>query len=183
MLTPGPGAAPAATSSLARAFGAGAALAIGVAAVVALLAGCNGSDSVGTQQLPPFGGPVDPQLAAQGQQIFRYDNFGDSVFWTDTLRLNEVAQSLTPVQALGLGLKVDVDAIPPAVLQSVLSNPAALQDPATTRTLLGLKAVVGLTATVSGNKVTSLGITCALCHSTVDNSTTAGIGHRLDGWP
>src|SRR5207237_10849519 len=27
------------------------------------------------------------------------------------------------------------------------------------------------------------GITCALCHSTVDNSVTTGIGRRLDGWP
>ncbi len=127
--------------------------------------------------------PINPQLAARGKQIFRFDDFGDSLFWTGTLHMNQVVEALTPLQALSLGLKVDVDAIPPAVLSAVLSNPAALSDPATTRALLGLNAVVGVQATVTGNHVTSFGITCALCHSTVDNSVTAGIGHRLDGWP
>lgn len=130
-----------------------------------------------------MGAPVNAQLAAQGKQIFRYDDFGDTTFWTGTLHLNEVVQTLTPVQALSLGLKVDVDAIPPAVLSAVLSNPALLSDAATTRALLGLNAVVGVKAQVTGDRVTSLGITCALCHSTVDNSVTAGIGHRRDGWP
>ena len=161
---------------------------IGVGRLVLLLGvgvalGCRGVDSVDPQGPQAARNPINPMLAAEGQQIFRYDNFGDTVFWTGQLRLNEVAQALTPVQALGLGLKVDADAVPPAVLQAVLANPAALQDPATTRTLLSLNAVLGITAKVSGDRVTSLGITCALCHSTVDNSVTAGIGHRLDGWP
>ncbi len=127
--------------------------------------------------------PLNPQLVARGKRIFRYDDFGDSRFWTGTLHLNDVVETLTPLQALGLGLKVDVDAVPPAVLDAVLTNPALLSDPATTRALLSLNAVVGVTATVEGDHVTSLGITCALCHSTVDDAVTGGIGHRLDGWP
>jgi len=138
------------------------------------------SDNAGTGTM--FG-PIDPQLAAAGKPIFRYDDFGDSVFWTDTLHMNQVVEGLTPVQALSLGLKVDAAAIPPGVLSAVLANPAALSDPATTRALLSLNAVVGVQATVSGNHVTTFGITCALCHSTVDNSVAPGIGHRLDGWP
>jgi hypothetical protein len=144
-------------------------------------------------QVPVVVGPDDataPSLARldarqvqEGQRIFRYDDFGDWRFWTDTLRLHEVVETLTPNQALALGLKVDAAAIPAAVLQAVLANPALLDDAATTRALLGLNAVVGVTATVEGNDVTRLGITCALCHSTVDDFVTAGIGNRLDGAP
>ncbi len=163
-------------------------LAILLAGVAGVAGGCDRTPSaVGDPRLNMGSGtmsaPVNPVLAARGKQIFRYDNFGDTTFWTHTLRLNEVVQTLTPVQALGLGLKVDVDAIPPAVLSAVLANPASLSDPATTRALLSLNAVVGVTATVEGDKVTNMGVTCALCHSTVDNSVTEGIGHRLDGWP
>lgn len=31
--------------------------------------------------------------------------------------------------------------------------------------------------------LTRVGITCALCHSPVDNSYASGIGKRIDGWP
>lgn len=137
--------------------------------------------------------PVDPVFSRgksaetkkvqSGREIFRYDDFGDWRFWTDTLRLNDAVEGLTPTQALGLGLKVDADAIPPAVLAAVLADPALLDDPAITRTLLSLNAVVGVVGTVEGDQITRLGITCALCHSTVDNSVTAGIGSRRDGWP
>ena len=134
----------------------------------------------------PTSPQVFPQSAAlqnlaSGQDIFRFDDFGSWRFWTDTLRLNDAVETLTPNQALALGLKVDVNAIPPAVLQAVQQNPALLDDPATTLTLLSLDAVVGVKATVSGNQITRLGITCALCHSTVDSPT--GIGARRDGWP
>jgi hypothetical protein len=124
---------------------------------------------------------LDVQAVQQGQQIFRYDDFGDWRFWTDALRLHEVVETLTPNQALGLGLKVDAAAIPDAVLQAVLANPELLDDPATTRALLSLNAVVGVTAIVDGDRVTRVGITCALCHSTVDDMT--GIGNRVDGAP
>ena len=117
---------------------------------------------------------------AEGQRIFRFDTFGNETFWTDTLRLNEVVEkSVDPTTALSVGLKVDADVLPPGILETV-----DLKSPATTVALLKMNAVVGVQATVDANNhITSLGITCALCHSTVDNSVTAGIGRRMDGWP
>ena len=126
---------------------------------------------------------VQSAKTATGQEIFRFDDFGDSRFWTDQLRLNDVVENLTPNQAIALGLKVDVDAVPPADLQAVLTNPALLDDPAITRKLLSVDAVLGVKAIVNGDQVERLGITCALCHSTVDKSVNAAIGHRKDGWP
>ena len=120
-------------------------------------------------------GPCD---TTDGQCIFRHDTFGDEQLWTDMLRLHEAAQTLTPKVALSVGLKVDAEAVPPDVLAS-----ADLDAPATTVALIGLDAVVGLHGVVENGKITKLGITCAICHSTVDNSVTAGIGKRLDGWP
>src|SRR5213079_2914201 len=97
-----------------------------------------------------------------------------------TLRLNQVVETaVSPVTALAVGLKVDADRLPPGFLAS-----ADLTSPATTVELLRRDAVVGLEADVTADQhIKSLGITCALCHSTVDNSVTAGVGRRLDGWP
>jgi cytochrome c5 len=125
----------------------------------------------------------NPVQLAQGKQIFRFDTFGDETFWTDTLRIHEVIQAaVSPVAALAVGLKVDADALPPGTLQS-----ADLNAPATTVALLKLNAVVGLQGTVETingrDTLTRVGITCALCHSTVNNSVAPGIGQRLDGWP
>jgi len=127
-------------------------------------------------------------LVAQGKQIFRFDTFGDEIFWTDTLRMNEViGAAVDPVTALSVGLKVDAEALPPAVVQGIRSGSISLTDPATTVALLKLDAVVGVKGTVetvNGRDVlTRVGITCALCHSTVDDSFTRGIGKRRDGWP
>jgi cytochrome c len=124
-----------------------------------------------------------PQQLAQGQQTFRFDTYGDETFWTDTLRMHEVISSgVSPATALSVGLKVDADAVPPGTLES-----ADLNSPATTVALLKLNAVVGLKGTVETidgkDTLTKVGITCALCHSTVNNSVQAGIGQRLDGWP
>jgi mono/diheme cytochrome c family protein len=124
-----------------------------------------------------------PEDLAEGKQIFRFDTFGDETFWTDTLRLHEVIQSaVSPLTALSVGLKVDADALPPGTLES-----ADLNDPATTIALLKLNAVVGLKGTVetvnAKDTLTRVGITCAFCHSTVNNSVQAGIGQRLDAWP
>jgi mono/diheme cytochrome c family protein len=113
-----------------------------------------------------------------GQCIFRHDTFGDEQLWTDVLRLHELVQELPPTAALGLGLKVDAEAVPPDVLAS-----ADLEAPETTVALLELDAVVGLNAEVKDGVVTEIGITCAICHSTVDDSVAPGIGARLDGWP
>jgi len=119
-------------------------------------------------------------LVAEGRQVFRFDTFGDEKVWTDTLRLHEVVEkSVDPTTALKVGLKVDADVLPTGILDTV-----DLKSPATTVALLKLNAVVGLKATVDANNhITRLGVTCALCHSTVDNSVMAGIGHRKDGWP
>jgi hypothetical protein len=115
----------------------------------------------------------------QGQQIFRFDTFGDEQFWTDTLRMHEVIQSsVSPATALSVGLKVDSAALPADFLAT-----HDLNSPATTVELIKLNAVVGLVGRVKGTQLKSVGITCAICHSTVDNSVTAGVGNRLDGWP
>ncbi|HEX7048767.1 MAG TPA: hypothetical protein VF188_01045 [Longimicrobiales bacterium] len=124
-----------------------------------------------------------PRRVEEGRWIFRYDDFGDWRFWTDTLRLNDLVEQVTPRTALQLGLKVDADAIPPEVLDAVLSDPSLLDDRAITRALLQLDAVVGVSAQVEGDQITRIGITCALCHSTVDDAVAPGIGHRRDGWP
>jgi cytochrome c5 len=123
-----------------------------------------------------------------GRKIFRYDTFGDEKFWTDTARMQEVVQSsVSPSLALKVGLKVDADAIPPAVAQAIKAGQVDLNNPATTVTLLKLNAVVGLQGTVrtinGKDTLVRLGITCALCHSTVNNSFAPGIGQRQDGWP
>ena len=115
----------------------------------------------------------------QGQQIFRFDTFGDEQLWTDTLRMHEVIQSsVSPAIALSVGLKVDSAALPPNFLAT-----HDLNSPATTVELIKLNAVVGLVGKVSGTQLKSVGISCALCHSTVDNSVAMGVGNRLDGWP
>jgi hypothetical protein len=131
-------------------------------------------------------------LVSQGKQTFRFDTFGDQAFWGGTLHLNQaiagaknggVGPGLSPKAALGVGLKVDVDALPQSVRRGILDGTVDLNDPATTLALLKLNAVVGVKGIFdSSGKLNSVGIECALCHSTVDNSLAPGIGHRLDGW-
>jgi mono/diheme cytochrome c family protein len=130
-------------------------------------------------------GPTQPSPGqlAQGEQTFRFDTYGNESFWTDTLRIHEVIEAaVSPVVALSVGLKVDADVLPAGILQTV-----DLNSPATTVALLKLNAVVGLQGTVETvngkDTLTRVGITCALCHSTVNNSVAPGIGQRLDGWP
>ncbi|HYY14850.1 MAG TPA: hypothetical protein VE758_10510, partial [Chthoniobacterales bacterium] len=118
-------------------------------------------------------------IESQGQQIFRYDTFGDEQKWTDQLRLHEIVDKMTPAQALALGLKVDMDHL--NFGKFVAHNPLASSG---TRELLRQNAVVGVQASFGPNgHIQRLGVTCALCHSTVDNAMLPGIGHRLDGWP
>ena len=148
---------------------------------VVLMVAC--SDNGPTSPAPP-----DPALVAQGKDIFRFDTYGDETFWTDTLRIHEVIQSaVDPTTALGVGLKVDADALPAEVVQGIQNGTISLTSPATTVALLKLNAVVGLQGTVETvngkDTLTRVGITCALCHATVDNSFAPGIGTRLDGWP
>ena len=142
----------------------------------------------------------------QGEQIFRFDTFGDQAFWGDTLKLHQAIEGATlggvgagvsPKTALAVGLKVDVDALPSNLVQQIEHGTVNLNDPAVTLALLKLNAVVGLTGFFnSSGSLKSVGSQCALCHSTVDNSDpalcagqitpnpgTGCIGHRLDGWP
>lgn len=124
------------------------------------------------------GAPEQICAVDDGRCIFRHDTFGDEQLWTDALRLHELVQGLPPTTALGVGLKVDAEAVPPEVLAT-----ADLNAPATTIALLELDAVVGVRATVEDGVVKRIGVTCALCHSTVDDSVMPGVGARLDGWP
>ncbi|MFC7301127.1 Ig-like domain-containing protein [Cognatiluteimonas weifangensis] len=135
-----------------------------------------------------FSTTVDPAVAAEGQQIFRYDTFGDETQWSDTLRMHEViAAAVDPTTALSVGLKVDAEALPAAVVAGIQDGSISLTSTDTTIALLKLNAVVGVKGTVESvngkDTLTRVGITCALCHSTVDDSFAPGIGKRLDGWP
>src|SRR5947208_16213195 len=155
-------------------------------ALVALLLACSESpDAVAPAgRAVPTGGdlvagpPVN--VPAQGQYIFRHWTFGDEPFWTDTLHLNQVIETgVSPATALAVGLKVDAARLPPGFLAG-----ADLTSPATTVELLRRDAVVGVEAQVTADRhIKRLGITCALCHSTVDNSVAPGVGRRLDGLP
>jgi mono/diheme cytochrome c family protein len=156
----------------------------GAAVAILLAAACDDGSGPGS------GGerPLDPQLVAQGREIFRFDSFGDEVYWTDTLRMHEVIESgVSPATALSVGLKVDSDALPQSLKDALAAGQVDLNDPATTVALLKLNAVVGVKGTVESvggvDRLTRVGITCALCHSTVDDSFVEGIGHRLDGHP
>jgi hypothetical protein len=132
-------------------------------------------------------------MLAKGREVFRYDTFGDEAFWGDTLKLHQaiagaknggVGAGVSPKTALSVGLKVDSEALPPSIVEGIKKGTVDLNDPATTIALLKLKAVVGVTGFVDRKgKLTSVGIQCAFCHSTVDDSFAPGIGRRRDGWP
>jgi mono/diheme cytochrome c family protein len=157
-------------------------VAVGLISAAALLDACASTGADRSTEQTAAGTVVDStgDPVTNGQRIFRFDTFGNEQFWTDTLRLHEVVEkSVDPTTALKVGLKVDADVLPPGILQTV-----DLKSPATTVALLKMNAIVGIQATVdSNNHITRLGVTCALCHSTVDNSVQAGIGRRMDGWP
>jgi mono/diheme cytochrome c family protein len=132
---------------------------------------------------------LDPALVNQGKDIFRYETFGDETTWTDVLKMNQVIEAaVDPATALSVGLKVDASALPAEVVAGIQNGSISLTDPQTTLALLQLNAVVGVKGQVSTTtggtlKLDRVGITCALCHSTVDNSFAPGIGNRLDGYP
>ncbi|HTI65177.1 MAG TPA: hypothetical protein VL524_16745 [Gemmatimonadaceae bacterium] len=157
-------------------------------AMTAVVAGCTSDRPIAPKPDGPASvsrGPLNPALISQGKEIFRFDTYDDETFWTDTLRMHEVIRtSVSPTTALSVGLKVDVDALPASVKMALQNGTIDLNDPATTVALLKLGAVVGVIGHVDANNVlTGVGVTCALCHSTVDNSFAQNIGHRLDGWP
>jgi hypothetical protein len=132
------------------------------------------------------------QTLTEGRRIFRFDTFGDEAYWGGTLKLHQaiegtrfggIGPGVSPKTALAVGLKLDVDALPRPLVESLKAGRVNLDDPATTLALMKLNAVVGVTGTFESSGVLrTIGIQCALCHSTVDNSLAPGIGHRLDGW-
>jgi hypothetical protein len=143
------------------------------------------------------------RMVGEGRQIFRFDTFGDEAFWGDLLGLHKAIEGtafggvatpdlgidgVSPKTALAVGLKVDVDALPDELKQQLAAGQVDLTAPATTLALLNLNSVVGLTGSFNANgSLKSIGIQCALCHATVDDSFVVpginhGIGHRLDGW-
>src|SRR5688572_10425935 len=143
-------------------------------ALTFVLSGGHSADAIADQ--------ADPKTR-EGQQIFRYDTFGDEQLWTDVLRMHEVIETVSPATALAVGLKVDLDALPAGVIEALKAGKVNLNDPAVTTELLRLNSVVGVMGKVDATgRLESVGITCALCHSSVDNSFAKGIGKRLDGW-
>ena len=156
---------------------------IGICGISVLLAAACGTEPGQTSDPPS-----DSAVVERGKHTFRFDTFGDETTWTDNLRMHEVIRTaVDPTTALSVGLKVDSEALPAAVVKGIQDGSISLKSPDTTVALLKLDAVVGLKGSVEtiGGKdtLTRIGITCALCHSTVDNSFAPGIGKRLDGWP
>jgi mono/diheme cytochrome c family protein len=133
------------------------------------------------------------QMLEQGRRIFRYDTFGDETYWTDKLKLHRaiegekfggVGPGVSPKTALSVGLKVDMDALPADLVEKIRKGLVNLDDPATTLALIKLDSVLGVKGTFNQNgSLKSMGLSCAVCHSTVDDAFAPGIGHRLDGWP
>lgn len=133
------------------------------------------------------------RMVEEGRHVFRYDTFGDEAFWGDQLHLHQaivgqklggVGPGVSPKMALSVGLKVDAEALPPALVAAIKAGKVDMNDPASTVALLKANAVVGVTAFLNPDGTArSMGIQCALCHSTVDDSFAPGIGRRLDGWP
>jgi hypothetical protein len=134
------------------------------------------------------------ELFEQGKQVFRFDTFGDEDFWGGKLHLEKaiegaalggVGPGVSPKTALtAAGLKVDVAALPGKLVSELKRGKVDLDSPATTLALLKLNSVVGVKGFFDkGGSLSSIGITCAICHSTVDDSFAPGIGKRLDGWP
>jgi hypothetical protein len=164
-----------------------------IGSITAFSGGGEKPGPLGREADPP-GTPDKEALRAieEGRQTFRFDTFGDETFWGDALQLHQavagaklggVGPGVSPKTALAVGLKVDVDALPTALVKQLKEKHVDLDDPAITVALLKLDAVLGLKG-ISGTdgRLQSVGITCALCHSTVDDSFTTGVGHRLDGW-
>jgi len=163
-------------------------------ALVILLAACavlvgvaqNRSKNSNQDSRSAFLGNVEDnsmQMLQSGKQIFRFDTFGDQAFWGDQLRLHEAINGLSPRNALALGLKVDADALSPSTVEAIKHGKVSLDDPAVTRSLIKQKAVVGVVGFFNANsdQLSSVGLTCAVCHSTVDDSVAPGIGSRIDG--
>ena len=133
------------------------------------------------------------RMLQDGRRIFRFDTFGDEGYWTDTLKLHRaiegeksggVGPGVSPKTALAVGLKVDMDALPQELVEQVKQGKVNMDDPATTLALIKLNSVLGVKGQFNADgSLKAIGLSCAVCHSTVDDAFAPGIGHRLDGWP
>jgi Cytochrome c len=154
-----------------------------MAAPLAVIACGSSHGGSNDQQGPPSADDDALAMVAEGRETFRHDTFGDEDFWGGKLRLHEALATVTPRTALAVGLKVDSESLAGDVLSRIRRGQLDLDDPANTAELLREDAVVGVKGFFdSGGSLTSVGITCALCHSTVDDSIASGIGVRRDGW-
>jgi hypothetical protein len=169
------------------------AVVVGFLAYVAFVI-ANGAISAASSKRAPAVAAASPnaRLIANGRRIFRFDTFGDQAFWGGALQLHRaiagrqlggVGPGVSPKTALSVGLKVDAAKIPKPVAAAIKAGKVDLNSPKTTLALLKLNAVVGVKGFFRGGRLTSMGITCAVCHSTVDSSFAPGIGRRRDGWP
>jgi mono/diheme cytochrome c family protein len=154
--------------------------ALAFAAVLALAAAASANGRHGER--PRSDAAAAARLIEEGRQTFREDTFGDEEFWGGQLRLHEAIAQLSPNEVLALGVKVDVRELPAPLVRALLRGRVDLDDPATTAVLLREGAVIGVTGFFDGESLTSVGIQCALCHSTVDDSVAEGVGRRRDGW-
>jgi hypothetical protein len=169
-------------------------LTIGLAVILLIASGVPSGGQGNSQPDAPFDAVINAnaqQVLNQGRKIFRFDTFGSEDFWGGALQLHRailgsalggIGPGVSASTALTVGLKVDLDAIPQPTMNQIRQGRVNLNDPATTVELLRLNAVVGLTGFFGNGQLQSIGIQCALCHSTVDDSFAPGIGHRLDGW-
>jgi hypothetical protein len=175
---------------------------MGMVASLLLLSGCKTTPET-TPQNPavkqgPGGGNQDAigtnakKLLDEGRNVFRDDTFGSEEFWGGALQLHKailgeknggIGPGVSPATAVSVGLKVDMERVPAPVAAGIASGVVKLDDPSNTIALLKANSVVGVKGIFQGDKLVSMGITCALCHSTVDDAFAKGIGHRLDGWP
>src|SRR5215218_7205774 len=171
---------------LALVAGVGLILYLGFVAVNLAVSGVTGDPDTANER-------AASRLFQQGKQVFRFDTFGDEAFWGGALqlhraiegeRLGGVGPGVSPRTALAVGLKVDVNALPKSLQRALRRGQVDLDSPATTLALLRLNAVLGVQGFFNRQgTLRSIGLTCAFCHSTVDDSFAPGIGRRLDGWP
>jgi hypothetical protein len=155
---------------------------VGLVVLVAIAASGTRKTSRPTSQFLGSAENNSAQLIQQGREIFRFDTFGDEAFWGGQLQLHQAINTLTPRTALALGLKVDADALSPSLVAAIKHGQVNLDDPAVTRMLIQQKAILGVVGFFdNSNTLRSVGLTCAVCHSTVDNSIAPGIGARIDG--
>lgn len=141
---------------------------------------------------------------ASGRDVFRFETFGNEGFWTDAARMPQgmMDAKVTPLQALQVGLLVDIEAVPEAMRETMAAeletdlspqNAPTLNDPMTTVKLIEANAVIGIVPKDSnddgridiagGDKV---GVSCAICHTITDKSVyempgAGSIGRRIDG--